>query len=84
MVQQELCTEPKDNPQDAFRFAVAYEEEIRQHQTFENGRSEIKIEPVYKVTERKNPCTRCGLEFSQNHLTIKGREQKMQNLCNNR
>ena len=53
MVQQTLCTEPKNNPQDAFRFAVAYEEGISQHQTLESGRREIKKEPMYAVTERK-------------------------------
>ena len=70
MLQQKLCTEPKDNPQEAFRFAVAYEEGISQHQTFESGRREIENEPVYAVTERKNPCTRCGLDFSQTHLAL--------------
>ena len=70
MVQQKLCTEPKEEPQEAFRFAVAYEEGISQQKTFESGAKEIKTEPVYAVTERKNPCTRCGLEFSQNHLSM--------------
>ena len=53
MVQQKMCIEPKDNPQEAFRFAVAYEEGISQHQTFESGRREIKNEPVYAVTAKK-------------------------------
>ena len=80
MVQQKLCTEPKDNPQEAFRLAVTYEEGISQHQTFESGRRAIKNEPVYAVTERKNPCTRCGLEFSQNHLTLcKAKSEKCRN-----
>ena len=38
MVQQNVCTEPKDNPQEAFRFAVAFEEGINQHHTFESGK----------------------------------------------
>ena len=53
MVQQKLCTEPKDNPQDACRFAV--EEGISQHQRIKSGRRDRKNEPVYAVTERKNP-----------------------------
>ena len=40
MVQQTLCTEPKDDPQEALRFAVAYEEGISQHQTFEKMENE--------------------------------------------
>ena len=52
MVQQNVCTEPKDNPQEAFRFAVAFEEGINQHHTFESGKKEVKNEPVY-VTEQK-------------------------------
>ena len=80
MVQQKLCTEPKDNPQKAFSFAVDYEEGISQHQTFESGRREIKNESVYAVTERKNPCTRFGLKFSQNHLALyKAKNEKCRN-----
>ena len=70
MVQQKLCTEPKEEPQEAFKLSVAYEEGISQHKTFESGTMEIKAEPVYAVTERKSPCTRCGLEFNQNHLSM--------------
>ena len=56
--------EPEEDTQEAFRFAVVYEEEISQHQTFESGRRQIKSEPVYAVSERKNLRARCGLEFS--------------------
>ena len=80
MVQQKLCTEHQENPQDAFRYAVAYEEGISQHQTVASGRREIKNEPVYAVTERKNPCTRCRLEFTQNQLaTCKAKNEKCRN-----
>ena len=51
-VQQKLCTEPKDDPQEAFRFAVEYEEGISQHKAYESATKEIKSEPVYAVTER--------------------------------
>ena len=79
-IQQKLCTEPKNDPEEAFRFAVAYEEGISQHQTFENGKPEIKSEPIYAVTEKRNPCTRCGPEFSQNHISVcKARNEKCRN-----
>ena len=79
-VQQKLCTEPKDDPQEAFRFAVAYEEGISQHKAYENATKEIKSEPVYTVTEKKNPCKRCGLELSQNHLTVcKAKNERCRN-----
>ena len=68
-VQERLCTEAKNDPQEAFRFAVAYEEGVNQHKTYEgrNAYQEIKQEPVFARNERKNPCTRCGLEFSNRH-----------------
>ena len=79
-VQQKLCTEPKDDPQEAFRFAVEYEEGISQHKAYESSTKESKSEPVYAVTERKNPCTRCGLEFSQNHLEVcKAKKERCRN-----
>ena len=41
-------------------------------------------EPVYAVTE-KNLCTRCGQEFSQNHLAIcKAKNEKCKKRSNNR
>ena len=52
-VQQKLCTEPKDDPQEAFRFAVAYEERISQHKAYENAGKEMQSEPVYAVTDKK-------------------------------
>ena len=50
MVQQNLCTEPKKNPEEAFRFAVAYEEGVNQHKAFEatTGTKEIKQDPIKK------------------------------------
>ena len=52
MVQQKLCSEPKEDPQEALRFAVAYEEGISQLRTFESERRDKKSEPVYAVTEK--------------------------------
>ena len=46
----------KNDPQEAFRFAVAYEEGVNQHKTYEgrNVSKEIKQAPVFAVNERKN------------------------------
>ena len=58
-VQQRLCTEPKDEPEEALRFEVAFEEGISQQRS-SGGGSEVKAEPVCVINERpKNPCTRC-------------------------
>ena len=68
-VQERLCTEPKDQPQEALRFAIAFEEGIGQ-QNILVGSNEVKAETILAVGGRttKNPCPRCGLEFSQNNL----------------
>ena len=64
-VQERLCTEPKENPQEALRFAIAFEEGVSQQKS---QRNEIKT-PVYAIdNKRKNPCTRCVIEFVQNYL----------------
>ena len=64
-IQQKLCTELKNDPQEAFQFAIAYEEGINQHRAFEGGSAikEVKNEPVCAVNERRNPFSRCGLDF---------------------
>ena len=69
-VPERLCTEPKNDHQEAFRFAVAYEEAVSQHNTYQgrNVYKEIKREPVFAVNEKKNPCTICGLEFNNGYL----------------
>ena len=68
-VQERLCTEPKEQPQEALLFAIAFEEGISQQKNFV-GDAEIKMESVLAVERQstRNPCTRCGLEFSQNYL----------------
>ena len=68
-VQERLCTEHKDQPQEALRFAIASEEGISQQKKF-LATNEGKTEPLLAVEGRTttNPCTRCGMEFSQNHL----------------
>ena len=67
-VQERLCTEPKDQPQEALRFAIALAKGNSKQKNFV-GSNEVKPEPVLAVESRttKNPCTRCGVEF--NHST---------------
>ena len=36
-VQERLCTDPKNQPQEALRFAIAFEEGVAQEQTFTGG-----------------------------------------------
>ena len=50
----------KENPQDAFRFAVACEERRSQ------GRSTERDETTF--AENKNPCADCRLELTPNQL----------------
>ena len=66
IVQDQLCTEPKADSEEAFRFALAYKEGVNQHKTYEgrNAYKKIKQEPVFVANERKIPCTRCGLEYT--------------------
>ena len=69
-VQERLCTDPKSQPQEELRFAIALEEEIAQRQNFTGG-IPIKKETVYAIDGGgRNPCTRCGLAFNQNHLSV--------------
>ena len=79
-VQERLSTEPKENTQEALRFAVAFEEGISQQKSF-MGSNDITKEPIFAIdNKRKNPCTRCGMEFVQNHLTIcKAKKEKCRN-----
>ena len=70
MVQGRLCIESKVKPQEALRLAIAFEGRISQQKNF--GRNtDIKNEPVYAIDNKsRNPCTRCGLEFTTNALTV--------------
>ena len=55
-VQERLCTEQKDQPREALRFAVAFEEGISQQKNFGGG-SEMKEDSVYAIDNNrtKNP-----------------------------
>ena len=70
-VQEKLCTEPKDTPEEALRFAVAFEEGIQRQRSYGTGLVEktpkIKSEPVMTVMGSKQ-CFRCGRPFDKDHL----------------
>ena len=75
-----LYPEHEENPEEAFRFAIAYEDGVNQHKAFEEatGTKEIKQEPIININ--RNPCTRCGLEFTQNYLmACKAKNEKCRN-----
>ena len=73
-VQEKLCTEPKDDPQDGLQYAVAYEEGILRQKAYgtTETRAEVKAEPVCAVSNNSNraeQCYRCGMErFDAEHL----------------
>ena len=58
-VQERLCTEPKEQPQEGLRFAIPFEEGKSQQKSFERN-TDIKNEPVYAIENKsRNQCTRC-------------------------
>ena len=57
-VEERLCTDRKNQPKEALRFAIAFEEGIAQQQNFTGG-SAMKKETLYAIVGRgKNQCTR--------------------------
>ena len=58
-VQERLFTEPKDNPEDALKFAVAFEQGAYQKKTICVKSTNIKEEPVFAI-EKHNECYKCG------------------------
>ena len=69
-VRERLCTDPKEQPQEALRFAIVFEEGIIQQQSFTSGNVTKKKLVCAIENKNKNPCTRCGWEFNQNHLSV--------------
>ena len=69
-VQERLCTEPKEHPEEALRFAVAFEEGVKRQKSYGKPSAEVavKTEPVYNVDQAKGTCFRCGWEFTPEHL----------------
>ena len=60
-VQEKLFTEPKDNPEEALKFAVAFEQGAQQKKTIclKPTTTFIKEEPVFAM-EKTNECYKCG------------------------
>ena len=59
LVQERLFTEPKDNPDEALKFAVAFEQGAQQKKTICVKTTNIKEEPVFAV-EKNTECYKCG------------------------
>ena len=70
-MQERLCTELKDSPEEALYFAVAFEERIKRHASYRESKLEIKSEPA-SVCATFNPgkvCFRCGAHnFTPEHI----------------
>ena len=77
-VQERLCTEPKDNPEEALRFAVAFEEGIKRQQSYghKQEKLQVKVEPVCSV-ESKDTCFRCGKSTIKTHEDVQGSRRSM-------
>ena len=76
-VQKRLCTEPKDWPEKAVRFANAFGVAISQLKSS----GEVKEIPVLAIERKtRNMCPRYQFEFSQNHLAeCKNKNEKCRN-----
>ena len=66
-VQQKWCTELTNNPQEAFQFAIAYEEGINQHRAFEEEVQSMKSKTNQSVQSTKEEihATDAGYNFSK-------------------
>ena len=74
-VQEKLCTEPKDNPLDAFQFAIVFEDGLKRQKTY----GYISQEAIVKKTvcvisgnrQNNRECWRCGAgKFTLDHVKI--------------
>ena len=59
VVQERLFTEPMDNPEEALKSAVAFEQGAQQKKTICIKPTTIREEPVFAV-EKTNECYKCG------------------------
>ena len=86
-VQEKLCTEPKDNPNEALQFAIAFEDGLRRQKTYGYIAQDHKIreEPICTVSESKQndrECWRCGAgNFTMEHLKVCKTQSAMCNYC---
>ena len=74
-VQEKLCVEPFNDPQDALQYAISYEEGVKRQRTMglgvaESSKVAIKTEPVCGVESvNKRECFRCGVgNFTTDHI----------------
>ena len=83
-VQEKLCVEHSNDPQDALKYAISYEEGVKRQKTMGAGVAEsskvaIKTEPVC-VVERvnKRECFRCGVgNFTTDHKEMPDHQPQM-------
>ena len=70
VVQERLFTEPKDTPEEALKFAVAFEQGTQQKKTIWLKPTTMKEVPVVAV-EKPNECYKCGVKpFVAGHQKI--------------
>ena len=76
-IQNTLCIEPKENPDDALQYAISYEEGVKSQKSLGKGMSEppkmaVKSEPVFAVEQANNrECFRCGEKgFTREHVNV--------------
>ena len=74
-VQEKLCVEPFNEPQEALQYAISYEEGIKRQRSMgigvaEGSKPPIKTEPVCAVDKMNNrECFRCGVgSFRTDHI----------------
>ena len=71
-VQEKLCVEPFNDPQEALQYAISYEEGIKRQRSMgigvaEGSKATKKTEPVCAVDNRE--CFRCGAgNFTTDHI----------------
>ena len=65
-LQERLCTEPKDSPEETLQFAVAFEESIKGQASHGECKLEIrsKTNPVCAISNPEKVCFRCGAHNS--------------------
>ena len=89
-VQEKLCTEPFENPDDALQFAISYEEGVKRQKSYglkmaESQKVTVKAEPVYAVESgNTRKCYRCGAgNFTMDHVKKCPAERVKCNYCQN-
>ena len=70
VVQERLFTEPRDNPDEALKYAIAFEQGVQQKRTICTKQPTVKEEPV-AVVEKNAECYKCGeTPFSVAHQKV--------------